>query len=160
MSVFDVIVFGWGGVLLLIAWAIALAGARTRGDAIPLTFRFAMPALFAIGAVAYWTDVAIYVRFVASRPALEKYVRDAQRARTGSALAEWTRTNSRSVAWVGLFRVSETEALNDGTVRLITGSCMFDDCGLVFSPRGAPLRIEEDWFEHLVGRWWQWRRSW
>ena len=63
---------------------------------------------------------------------------------------------------VGLFWLREAEVLPQGVVRIITTDCMFDDCGLVYSPAGVPPRIGEDMYEALAlgGPWYHWWRGW
>jgi hypothetical protein len=101
-------------------------------------------------AIAY-TGVLFPVRFALSRPALDRYA---------SQLRDRGDSTPPAGARVHLFRVREVELRPNGVVRLITTSCMFDDCGVAYSPAGPPPVIGEDSYRHLSGNWWHWFRSW
>jgi len=150
MSVFDVLVFAYGWLALVLAWLIVFLVARAQRRPIRRTYGIISAIVLLLGAVLYWTEGAIYLRLLPSRPALDAYVLAAQRKQI----------NSRQPISVGAFKVRETETLKDGTVRLITASCMFDDCGLAYAPRGKPPILGEDSYDHLIGKWWHWWRSW
>ena len=97
------------------------------------------------------TGIGFPARFALSRSALDRY---AQQVRE--------RGDSMPPAGqvVGLFKLREVELLPGGVVRLITTSCMMDDCGLVHSPIGRPPVVGEDAYTRLSGDWWHWFRSW
>lgn len=148
MSVPDVLILGYAWPALLIAWIIAYARRHRRAQKMGAAGLVSL-ALLLSGGIAYWTGTAIYLRLLASRSALERY----------AAAAGQRGLDSKQPVRAGLFLVRETETLEGGTVRLITAECMFDDCGLVFSS-GQPPVIGEDSYDHLLGKWWHWRRSW
>jgi hypothetical protein len=116
-----------------------------------------------LGLVAVtWFGGTFWVRFLLSKPALEHLVEDRTtldglvRDYEAAIAARRLGTNAR----VGLFWVREAEVLPSGIVRLITTDCMFDHCGVVYSPNAEPPRIGEDQYSRLVGGWWRWWRSW
>ena len=150
MSVFDVLGLGYGWLMLAVAWLITFFVMRSRKVGFGTRRRVFVPFLLAFGGVLYWSESAIYLRLLASRDALGAYVSSAQRAHL----------NSKQRVRVGFFTVRETETFSDGTVRLITADCMFDECGLAYVPKGNPLVIGEDSYDHLSGKWWHWSRSW
>ena len=102
------------------------------------------------GMIAF-TGIGFPARFAMSRPALDRYVQEL-RARGDST--------PPAGHVVGLFRLREVEVLPGGVVRLITTSCMMDNCGIAYSLNGPPPVIGEDSYRHLSGNWWHWFRSW
>ena len=150
MSVCDVLGLGYAWLALAISWIVTFFVLRSRKVSFGPAGRVLVPLVLAIGGFLYFTEGAIYLRLLGSKGALEAYVASAQRGHR----------NSRQPVRIGLFKVLETETLSDGTVRMITAECMFDECGLAFAPRGIPPVIGEDSYEHLGGAWWRWSRSW
>ena len=115
--------------------------------------------------IAYWTVEPLafifaiviansgapnYVRFIASRAALTRYVQSV------------TVPSPDSTRWVGLYTVRETEVLSDGVVRFITCQSGFDDAGFAFAPRSSPPILGEDSYTKLrfAEGWYHWHRSW
>jgi hypothetical protein len=98
---------------------------------------------------------AFFVRFLASRPALDRYARAVAAAAPSIPSCEPDPPVS-----VGLFEVHETELLPGGVVRLITSADLFDDAGIVYCAEGEPPVIGEDSYTPLGGGWWHWHRSW
>jgi hypothetical protein len=99
-----------------------------------------------------WSGASFWVRFQCSRPALNRYVQSASPMIASGTFTPGVR--------VGLFWLREAEVLPDGVVRMITTDCMFDQCGVVYSPRGAPPVVGEDTYNALGGPWYHWWRSW
>ncbi|HKR99652.1 MAG TPA: hypothetical protein VJU79_09070, partial [Candidatus Dormibacteraeota bacterium] len=97
------------------------------------------------------TTAAFLVRFGLSRPALERYVHTTLRR---GVVQEQKRVQ------VGLFRVRETQIVSADCVRLITSSCMLNDCGVAFRPKFEPPTIERDAYQPIGGGWWTWERNW
>lgn len=151
----------YGGLLLLGWWLVRLVRwlvtrRRTTIDEPVSPGRIALRWLWEpLTIVGCWaivlTGIAFPLRFAASRPALDRYV--AHIEQQGDA------TPSAGEI-VGLFRLREVDVLPGGVVRLITTTCMLDDCGVVYSPNSAPPRIGEDVYRPLSGGWWHWFRSW
>jgi hypothetical protein len=107
------------------------------------------PAVTVVVLAAIYSGTLFHLRFLGSRSSLERYVE--QTIANGESHRKQTN--------VGLFVARETEILPNGTVRIITSSCMFDECGIAFS-RTTPRAIGEDRYDHLTGNWWRWQRSW
>lgn len=159
LSITALILTAYGGMLLLAIWLVRLVrwlvrGRRSSGMEPVATGRRVLrwvwePATIVIVFVVVYYGLAFPTRFRLNRWALESYV---QRVQGGDVPSQ--------ARVVGLFRVRETEVLPGGVVRMITTDCMFDDCGVVFSPRGRPPTIGEDSYYPLADGWWRWWRSW
>ena len=127
---------------------------RARHSTQPRSMRLAYCALgpLLILAVSWaWLSGAVFrVRFAQSEAALHRYV-------TSTSL----RDSDRLTTPVGSFTVREVEKLPGGMVRLITCRDGFmDDAGIVYYPVGPPPEIAENYYRHISGPWWHWRRSW
>jgi hypothetical protein len=150
------LVLVWGGVGLLLLWGLYLGvhvlATRRSPQRRHVRWLLAGPALLLLCFAIVWTGAAFWVRFFISRPALDAYVRRASPESLGGSFKPGLR--------VGLFWLREAELLPGGTVRMITTQCMFDDCGVVYSPSGKPPRLGEDHYSSLGGAWWHWWRSW
>ena len=150
------LVLTWGGVGVLVLWSLGFAVHVVATKGAPerrRLRRFAVwPALLSFCFVFVWTGLAFQVRFLASRPALDRVAREAIPMAPPAELSPGRR--------VGFFWVRESEVLPGGIIRIITTQCMFDDCGLVYSPNGEPPRVGEDTYRQLGGGWWHWWRSW
>jgi hypothetical protein len=148
----------WGGVAVFVVWALrfALHVVITRRIPEPRRVRrlLAEPLALLLCFAFVWSGAAFWVRFTISRPWLGEFVLTASPSIASGSFTPGTR--------VGLFWLREAEVLPQGVVRLITTDCMFDDCGLVYSPAGIPPRIGEDIYEPLAlgGPWYHWWRSW
>ena len=153
LSVFVLIMLVWGGAALLLFWLIRLAVhfiARGKEPRSSYFIRWLIePLVLGASFIAVWSGVAFQTRFFFSKPALQQF-----------ASAPHVVNPSPSGPWVGLFHIREAEVLPQGVVRIITTDCMFDDCGLVYAPEGAPPVVGEDSYTPLGGGWWQWLRSW
>jgi hypothetical protein len=155
ISVLTLILLMWGGGALLVGWLVRFAFHIYRSgqeQARPKFFAFgAEGLLILLCAAAVWLGTAFDIRFELSRPALERYV-----ASVRSSVGH----NVNSTRRVGLFWIRETELVEKDIVRLITTECMFDDCGIVYSPDRRPPVIGEDFYSPLASGWWHWWRSW
>jgi hypothetical protein len=140
------IVVGGAG-LLLVVWLILLVVALKRKDRMKLPW--VEPAVTILVLLAIYSGALFHLRFLASRRSLDRYV--------AQTLAG--RESHRKPTNVGLFVARETEVLPNGVVRIITASCMFDECGIAFSRMQPPV-VGEDRYDHLTGKWWRWWRSW
>lgn len=95
-------------------------------------------------------------RFSLSEQALSNY---AERVRSGNVnLAfEFNHPPRR----VGLYSVTFTDLLPDGTVRVLTSSHgLLDRAGFANSPQTPPPRRGEDSYKHIHQQWWYWYESW
>lgn len=145
----------YGGVGVLALWVVdLLVHVFTTGrhrERRSIRRRAATVLVFAAVVGVVVTGGAFRVRFLLSRPALDAFV-----ARHASRPDAQVQPRTR----IGLFWVREAEVLPGGVVRLITTPCMFDDCGVAYSPAGDPPRIGEDVYSRLGGNWYHWFRSW
>jgi hypothetical protein len=150
------LVHWWGGIALIGLCAVWLVVHVLATRATPASRhvrrRLVVPALLLLCFGLVWTGAAFRLRFLLSRPALERFVRDAR--------PSIVRGEFRPGVRVGLFRIQEAEAMPGDVVRLITTNCMFDDCGVVYSPAGSPPVVGEDTYKPLGAHWWHWWRSW
>lgn len=150
-----VLVSVWGGVAVVVLWIIrfVLHMLITKRDRARRRVRRLMsePAVLLLCFAFVWSGAAFRVRFLLSRPAFDNYAQTAP---------ENLRGGFTSGARVGLFWLREAEVLPGGIVRIITTDCMFDHCGVVYSPQGEPPRIGEDTYGSLGGSWYHWWRSW
>jgi|ERR1051326_2561680 hypothetical protein len=146
VSVVNLLVIAAGGIVALAWWSLLLIGVSRRSGR--LAQAWIEPAVSMSLLLVIYSGAPFYVRFLASKPFLDHYVRSAH---TGEAVGH--------ARVVGLFIARETEVLPDGVVRIITTNCMFDQCGLVFSS-SSPPRTGGDQYVHLIGSWWRWWRSW
>jgi hypothetical protein len=155
LTVTTLLVLTYGGLAVLGVWATWLAVhlvAAHRAAARPRWRLLAVQPLVLITLFgATWLGGTFRLRFAASKAALDRLAQHG-----GDAAGEPVPPGTR----VGLFRVKEAEFLQGGAVRLITTDCMFDHCGVAYSPSGPPPRIGEDAYSPLVQNWWHWSRSW
>ena len=139
-----------------IAWC-CIHRVWTRGDA-PLqcsSLRWALApgiGLLALGAVV--SDGPMYLRFLMSRPALERAASELM------AGARDPRRDSVGRERIGLFLVERQEAFPGGARFLVADSGFLDPCGFAYSVLGEPLRRGEDQYLPLLGKWYRWRESW
>jgi hypothetical protein len=150
-----VVVYYLGGVAFVCVSAAWLIGTlvRHRGEGggfrkstyAPVAVEFLILAVVIVG-VSF--DGAFRLRFALSRPALES---------TARQIASGARP--ASPGWVGLFHASEVER-RGSMVRFIVGDLTLDDFGLVYSPGGEPVDLDEDTYYRIDSVWWSWRRSW
>jgi hypothetical protein len=147
ISVIGLLSSVYGAAALLLVWLVVVILAWRRKERLERVWL--EPAVIAVVLAAIYSGGLFRLRFLASRPALDRYV-----ARTLAA-----GVSHRKPTHVGLFVARETEVLPNGVVRIITASCMFDDCGVVFARTDPPV-VGEDQYDPLAGHWWQWRRSW
>ena len=129
---------------------------RKQGDHFSLISRpmavwLIEPSLFLFALVCSAMELPLKARFILNEPALAAYVRTVQTKGV---------PNTKNPARVGSYRISETEKGVNGEVRMITGPCFLDDCGLIYSPAGSPQKGGENYFRRLRGNWYLWHRSW
>jgi hypothetical protein len=146
----------WGGLAVFVLWCLRfglhLFNTRRSAERRRVRRLIAEPVALILCFAFVWSEGAFRLRFIMSRPAFESYVRHARPSIRQGEFKPGVR--------VGLFWLREAEALPGGVVRMITTQCMFDDCGVVFSPDTTPPRIGEDSYTRLGGPWYHWWRSW
>jgi len=103
-----------------------------------------------------WSGVFDWLRFIASLPALNQYARQVRAGQVDMAFEF-----KHPARAVGLYQVTMTELLADGTVRIITSShSLLDEAGFVNSTNNPPPRVGEDIYRPLYDHWWYWQQSW
>jgi hypothetical protein len=147
ISVRCLLVIVGGAALLLLTWLVLIVVAWRRKQHMERVWL--EPAMTALVFAVIYSGALFHLRFLASRHALDSYV--AQAIAAGESHRKQTN--------VGRFVARETEVLPNGVVRIITASCMFDECGIAFS-RTKPPVVGEDRYDHLSDNWWRWWRSW
>jgi len=156
LTVTVAIVHWWGGLALLGLSAVWLAlhwlATREAPERRHLARIVLVPTVLALCFWVVETGLAFRCRFLLSRAALSRFVQEARPLILSGGFSPHVR--------VGLFTIREAEALPHGVVRLITTECLFNDCGLVYSPEGRPPVVAEDVYFPLGGPWWHWGRSW
>ncbi len=137
--------FIYGGIGLLGLWALRgavyLMWDRKR-EPIPWRTWVLEPILVLAVAGVVLGGVAFRVRALVSWPFLAAYVDMVQ-------AGEMPVDGNFRPRVVGLFLVRETEALPGGTVRMITTTSGFDECGLAYSSSGQPPVAGEDTYTSL-----------
>lgn len=146
LSFIDFFFVAFGGLGILLLWAVTLGMARWFRKRFPAPWL--EPVVIAVVWAGIYWGALLDLRFLVSKPFLDRYV---SRMVAGAP--------ARKGESVGLFVARETEVLPGGVVRIITTECSLDDCGLVFS-QVQPQRIGEDAYQPLWGHWWTWWRSW
>lgn len=113
------------------------------------------PAVLLLGVALAWSGTFSLIRFALSVPALERYAQDVKAGKVDLNF-EW----SHPPRSVGLYRVTVTDLLPDGTVRVITSSDgLFDKAGFAYAPDAVPQQKSEDYYKHLFGPWWRWQQG-
>ena len=137
----------WLGRGLVHLWYARKAAAETTR----VRYWMTEPVVWAMGVAIAISGVSSYARFALSRPAL-----------TSLACSTELVTDRDYDKWVGLYSVREVEVLPHGVVRLITSTSGLDEAGFVYSPKGLPPVVGEDFYRKLplIEHWYHWRRSW
>lgn len=96
------------------------------------------------------------IRFTLAEQALSQYAAD---VRSGKINIDFEFTHEKKR--IGLYQLTITEHLSDGTVRFITSSHnLLDSAGFANSESNPPQKRGEDSYKHIYGNWWVWYRSW
>lgn len=102
------------------------------------------------------TGVFSSARFALSEQALSDY---AEQVRAGKV--DLVFEFNHPSRWVGLYSVTFTDLLPDGTVRMATSPHgLLDRAGFANSLHIPPSRQGEDSYEHIHQQWWYWYESW
>jgi len=131
---------------------------RRRRDAPtrPRRYWLVEPLFLVACLMASHLGVFAQLRFALSESALMIYVAEVRSGASGRD-DEFHHSPRR----VGLFTVTTTDLLPDGTVRMITSSHgLLDRAGFAHSPSQPPPERGEDTYVPIKGQWWIWRESW
>jgi hypothetical protein len=95
-------------------------------------------------------------RFALSLPSLETYI-EPVRSGEFDLVFEF----QHPPRYIGLYSVTATELLPDGTVRMVTSPhLVLDRAALANSLSNPPPRRGEDFYRNVYGHWWYWYESW
>ncbi|MDO9365488.1 MAG: hypothetical protein Q7T58_03965 [Methylotenera sp.] len=121
-----------------------------------VVYWLAEPVIVLFPLVLALTGVFSSARFVLSERALSDYV---EQVRAGKVDLAFEFNHPRRQ--VGLYSVTFTDLLPDGTVRMLTSSHgLLDRAGFANSSHTPPSRQGEDSYEHIHQQWWYWYESW
>ncbi len=114
------------------------------------------PVLVILPLVLALAGVFSSVRFALSEHALSVY---AEQVRAGKVDLAFEFNHPKRQ--VGLYSVTFTDILPDGTVRILTSSHgLLDRAGFANSSHIPPLMQGEDSYKHIHQQWWYWYESW
>lgn len=155
VSILDYMFYFFGGLIfgtgtVAIASVLLVRGLKRRERLIKLyPYAFVVQSIFlVIVFLGVSFNLAFAARFAVSQSALESV---AVNVRSG--------VMPPVPMWIGLYRVKEID-MAGSSVRFIISDCGLDQCDVVYSVEGTPPAVSEDWYEHMKGSWWAWRRSW
>lgn len=122
----------------------------------PIAYWALEPAVALLVFLLALSGVFFHLRFMISERSLTRYADDVRAGKIDLAF-EFTHEPRR----VGLYVVTVTDLLPDGTVRVITSKHgVMDKAGFVQSSQSPPPRQGEDSYKHIRGQWWKWYQSW
>jgi hypothetical protein len=121
-----------------------------------LTYWLFEPAVIIVPLVLSLLGVFTSARFALSEQALVSYVASVRAGKVNLAFEF-----NHPPRHVGLYTVTFTDLLPDGTVRVLTSSHgVLDRAGFANSPQTPPPRQGEDSYKHIHQQWWYWYESW
>lgn len=114
------------------------------------------PALMVVPLLLAYLGVFSSVRFMLSEPALLSYVESVRAGKVELAVEF-----NHAPRHIGLYTITYTDLIPDGTVRVLTSSHgVMDRAGFAHSPQNPPPRRGEDFYKHIHQQWWIWYESW
>ena len=161
--VFSSVALIYGSLLWLLIWLVRLVVSAIRKQRGATSYEgrnrggrywIVEPAALVLCGVLAFSNVLYPIRFRLCRASLDAYVEDVVAGRAQP------HADDSAPHWVGLFRVTETELLPNGVVRIITTEDFLDHAGFAYSPSTPPPVIGEDSYRHITGHWYHWYRSW
>jgi hypothetical protein len=150
------IAIAWG-IIWLIRLGVSFWKQRQgKGEKHSLLYWVFEPSAVVLTLALAFLDVFSFVRFALSEQSLSSY---AENVRAGKVAHVFE--FQHPARQIGLFTVTRTELLPDGTVRLITSSHgVTDRAGFAHSVSSPPPNQGEDSYKHLHQQWWYWYESW
>jgi hypothetical protein len=122
----------------------------------PLAFWLFEPAVIILPLALSLLGVFSSARFALSEQALVDYVENVRAGKVDLAF-EFNHPPRHT----GLYTVTFTDLLPDGTVRMLTSAHrVLDRAGFANSPHDPPPRQGEDSYKHIHQQWWYWYESW
>lgn len=161
MLVMAIYVGGTWGVIWLLRLVVTLWRKRQGKEKYklpkqPLLFWLFEPSVIVASLVLSQLGVFSSIRFALSEQALSSYVENVRAGKIDLAF-EFNHPSRQ----VGLYSVSFTDLMPDGTVRLITSSHgLMDKAGFANSQHNPPPSRGEDSYKHIHQQWWYWYESW
>ena len=159
MLVIAIYASGTWGLIWLIRLIVSLGRQRQGKGKFPkhhLLFWLFEPTVIVVSLVLSQLGVFSYIRFVLSEQALSSYVENVRAGKINLAF-EFNHPPRQ----VGLYTVSLTDLMPDGTVRVITSTHgIMDKAGFANSLHNPPPRQGEDSYKHIHQQWWYWYESW
>jgi len=146
------------GVVWLVRLVIALRRQHYAVTVIKnnLSYWLFEPVIVVLPLVLALLGVFSSARFLMSEQALSNYAEHVRAGKVDLAI-EFNHLPRR----VGLYSVTFTDLLPDGTVRMLTSSHgLLDRAGFANSPHSPPPRQGEDSYKHIHQQWWYWYESW
>jgi len=114
------------------------------------------PTCIVLTLLVVYSGLFSLVRFALGEHALSQYAAD---VRSGKINVDFEFVHEKKR--IGLYQLTITEHLSDGTVRFITSSHnLLDSAGFANSESSPPMKRGEDSYKHIYGNWWVWYRSW
>lgn len=114
------------------------------------------PVIVVLPLVLALSGVFSSARFLMSEQALSNYAEHVRASKVNLSV-EFGHPSRR----VGLYSVTFTDLLPDGTVRVLTSSHdLLDRAGFANSPHSPPPRLGGDSYKHIHQQWWYWYESW
>jgi hypothetical protein len=152
-----VYVAGAWGVAWLIRLGVSIWKQRQgKGEQRPLAYWLFEPSVVIVTLVLAFLGFFSFVRFTLSEQSLLSYV---ESVRAGKVALDFE--SQHPARKIGLYTVTLTELLPDGTVRLITSPHgVTDRAGFANSLSSLPPNQGEDSYKHLHQQWWYWYESW
>ncbi|NOT84731.1 MAG: hypothetical protein HOP02_08145 [Methylococcaceae bacterium] len=142
-------------------WVIRLWRKRFRKSDLntlkrPLLYWLLIPSAIVLPLLLGYLDVFSLIRFKLSEQALCSYVGNVRAGKVDLAF-EFDHPPRQ----IGLYTVTVTDLLPDGTVRFITSSHgIFDKAGFAHSPKHSPPVLGEDSYKQINQQWWYYYQSW
>lgn len=162
-NIFNFVIAFWLGIIWIIFWLIrvVIAAWRYRKKPTDSIKNSLKKMLIELGIIL--TPIAFassgtfsYARFIVSESALLQY---AEEVRAGKVDLNFEFVHEPRQ--IGLYEITVTDLLEDGTVRIITSQHgLLNKAGFVNSTKSPPPKRGEDSYKHLHGDWWYWYESW
>ncbi len=155
-TVITVYIVGIWGIAWLIRLLVYFWRKGNRGPQKTLFYWLFEPTVIVVSLLLSYAGVFSFIRFTLSEQALTRYVEDVRTGKVNIAFKF-----NHPPRKIGLYTVSQTDLMPDGTVRVITSlHGLLDKAGFANSSHNPPPRRGEDTYKHIYQQWWYWHESW